>query len=144
MTGIIIVTHGNFGAYLLEACEHIVGYKENVRSFSIISKMGIDEAKQSIKKITDEILHKCDSIIYLVDIPGGTPMNIVLNFAKDIKKSAVICGVNMSMLIVAMNLKDIMEFDALVEKIVEDGKRSISEVKSILLTKDSDYGNIQG
>jgi len=133
MTGIIIVTHGNFAPYLLEACEHIIGVKENIKTIPIISKMSMNDIKENIKKATDEMMQKCDSIIYFVDIPGGTPMNAVLGFAKDIEKSAVICGVNMSMLISAMNYRDNMEFSTLVDKIISDGKRSVCEVKSILL-----------
>ena len=133
MTGIIVLTHGNFGAYLLEACEHIVGVKENVRTFSILPRMSIEDIKVNVKKITDEMMQKCDAIIYFVDIPGGTPMNVALDFVKDIERSAVICGVNMSMLISAMNYRESMEFKALVDKILSDGKRAICEVKSILL-----------
>lgn len=136
MIGIIVVTHSDFGAYLIEASEHVVGRKENVVSISINARMSIDDIKSNVKRVTDDIRTKCDSVIYFVDIPGGTPMNVVLPFAKDIEKSAVICGVNMSMLISALNLKDIMDFDALLEKIIIDGKKSICEVKSILSKRD--------
>jgi len=135
MTGVIVVTHSNFGAYLIEACEHVVGVKENVLAVSIYPKMSIDEIKGNVKKASDELLKKCDSILYFVDIPGGTPMNVVLPLAKDIEKSAVICGVNMSMLVIALNLKDVMDFNSLVDKILVDGKKSICEVKSILSNK---------
>lgn len=132
MTSILIITHNEFGAYLLEACEHIVGVKENVRSISVTHRMSVKEVESVVRKLTDELLSNSDSIIYFVDIPGGTPMNVVLMYAKDIEKSAVICGVNMSMLISAMNYMDKMEFNKLVEKIILDGKKSICEVKSIL------------
>ena len=135
MTGIIVVTHSDFGAYLIEASEHVVGQKENVASVSINARMSIEDIKSSVKKITDDMLSRCGEIIYFVDIPGGTPMNVVLPFAKEISRSAVICGVNMSMLIVALNLKDVVEFNALVEKVIMDGKKSICEVKSILSNK---------
>jgi len=135
MTGIIIVTHGSFGAYLLEACEHIVGEKENIRSISIVHRMSMNDIIESVRKNTEEIMKICDSIIYFVDIPGGTPMNVVLEFAKDIEKAAVICGVNMSMIISAINYRENMDFKALIDKIISDGKRSVCEVKSILLKK---------
>ncbi|MEF3280282.1 MAG: hypothetical protein K6357_04880 [Elusimicrobiota bacterium] len=135
MTGIIVVTHSDFGAYLLEACEHVVGVKEGVVSVSINSRMSIDEAHASVKKATDDLRKVTDSIVFFVDIPGGTPMNVVLPFAKEIGKAAVICGINMPMLITALNLKDKMDFDSLIEKIMIDGRRAICEVKSIL-TRD--------
>lgn len=136
MIGIIVVTHSDFGAYLIEASEHVVGQKENVVSVSINSRMSIEDIKTTVNRITDEMLLKCKDIIYFVDIPGGTPMNVVLPFAREIEKSAVICGVNMSMLVTALNLKDVMDFEPLVEKIIMDGKKSICEVKAILSKKN--------
>ncbi|MCX7905256.1 MAG: hypothetical protein N2446_00970 [Elusimicrobiales bacterium] len=140
MVGIIIVTHGEFGSYLLEACEHIVGSKQNIKSISIHNRMSMDEIKKTIKMITDEIRKECSGIIYLVDIPGGTPMNVVVPFAKEIENSYVICGVNMSMLIDAMTLKDRVSIDKLVEKIISDGKRSICEVKTLLIKSEGGLG----
>ncbi len=136
MTGIIIVTHGEAGAYLLEAAEHIVGVKENVKALSITARMSMDEIREKVKNVTEELLKECNSIIYFVDIPGGTPMNVVLPYAQNIERSAVICGVNMSMIVVALNLKDNLEFDNLVDKIILDGKKSICEVKSLLSRKE--------
>lgn len=132
MVGIIIVTHGEFGSYLLEACEHIVGRREEVRSISIHPKMKMDEIKKTIQDVTEEIKSRCDTVIYLVDIPGGTPMNVVVPFAKALTNSYVICGVNMTMLIDAMTLRDRLEPEALVEKIISDGIRSICEVKRLI------------
>lgn len=132
MIGIIVVTHGEFGSYLLEACEHIVGSRENVKSISIHQKMSMEEIKKVIKSVTDEMKKSCESIIYMVDIPGGTPMNVVVPFAKEMEKSFVICGLNMSMLIDAMTLREKLPLDMLVEKIMSDGRRSICEVRRII------------
>lgn len=131
MVGIIIVTHGEFGSYLLEACEHIVGSREGVKSISIHPRMNMDEIKRVIQIATEDIRKTYDTVIYFVDIPGGTPMNVVVPFAKMIEKSYVICGINMSMLIDALTLRGKLDSDILVEKIMSDGRRSICEVKRI-------------
>ncbi len=131
MIGIIIVTHGEFGSYLLEACEHIVGRRDGVRSISIHPKMSMDEIRKKIKDVTDEMKKECNTIVYLVDIPGGTPMNVVIPFAKEIEKSYVVCGLNMSMLIDAMVLREKLSCEQFIEKIMSDARRSICEVKGI-------------
>ncbi|MGC8866734.1 MAG: PTS sugar transporter subunit IIA [Elusimicrobiales bacterium] len=131
MIGIIIVTHGDFGSYLLEACEHIVGRKDKIRSVSIYPKMTMDDIRKTIKKVTDEMRSECSSLVYLVDIPGGTPMNVVIPFAKEIKKSYVVCGLNMNMLIDAMILRERLDPDHFVDKIISDARRSICEVSEI-------------
>ena len=135
MVGIIIVTHGEFGSYLLEACEHIVGAKEDVKSVSIYQRMSMEEIKRSISSATEEIMKRCDGILYFVDIPGGTPMNVVVPFANMMERSYVICGLNMSMLIDAMVFRDKLNLEELVEKILSDGRRSICEVKKIFSGK---------
>jgi len=52
--------------------------------------------------------------------------------ANNIEKSAVICGINISMVISAFSYRKNLNFEQLVEKIIMDGKRSICEVKSLL------------
>lgn len=131
MIGIIVVTHSDFGAYLLEACEHIVGVKENVYSVSITSRMSVEDVCLIIKQTMDK-MSNVNGIVFFVDIPGGTPMNVSLPFAKEIENSAVICGVNMPMLLSALNLKDNMNFNEFVNKVIMDGKKSICDVKTIL------------
>jgi len=76
-----------------------------------------------------------DGLIFLIDMPGGTPMNVVLPLAKDIAKSAVICGVNINMMTSAFAYRATLDFDRLAVKIVEDGRKAICEVKSLLLKK---------
>lgn len=131
MIGIILITHSDFGAYLLEACEHIIGVKENVYSVSITSRMSVDDVSSIIKQKMDK-MNNVNGIVFFVDIPGGTPMNVSLPFAKEIENSAVICGVNMPMLLSALNLKDNMNFNEFVDKVIMDGKKSICDVKTIL------------
>lgn len=132
MVSLLIVTHGDFGAYLVEAAESIVGpQNEGVKNISISSRMSLEQINLLVIKATEEL--KCeDGIIYFVDMPGGTPMNVVLPIANKIEKSAVICGVNISMVISAFAYRKTLEFNQLVEKILNDGKRSICEVKSLL------------
>jgi len=132
MVNIIIVTHGDFGAYLIEAAEGIIGaQEEGIKNISISSKMPLENINATVKKATEE-LHSPDGIIYLVDMPGGTPMNVVLPLANNLEKSAVICGINISMIISAFSYRKNFNFEQLVEKILSDGKRSICEVKSLL------------
>lgn len=135
MTGIIIVTHGDFGSYLLEACEHIVGRKDKIKSVSIYPKMSMDEIKKTIKNVIDEMSGYCDSMIFMVDIPGGTPMNVVVPFAKDLNNAYIVCGLNMSMLIDAMVLREKLEPQLLVDKILTDARRSICEVSGVFYKK---------
>ncbi|MBO4555171.1 MAG: hypothetical protein J5706_00325, partial [Elusimicrobiales bacterium] len=73
-----------------------------------------------------------DGLIILVDMPGGTPMNIAIPLVKNINKCSVICGVNVNMLISAFNARKHLSFEKLTAKIIEDGRKSVCEVKNLL------------
>jgi mannose/fructose-specific phosphotransferase system component IIA len=133
MTNIIVITHGEFGAYLIEAAEGVVGVqREGVKNISISPRMSLDQVKSVVEKAIVEMASE-DGLIFLIDMPGGTPMNIVLPLAKDIAKSAVVCGININMLTSVFAYRKDLAFDELVEKIMEDGRKAICEVKSLLL-----------
>jgi len=135
MINIIVVTHGEFGAYLIEAAEGIVGVQgEGLKNVSISPRMTLDRVKQCVSRVIDEMRSE-DGLVFLIDMPGGTPMNVVLPLTKDIDKCAVICGVNINMMTSAFSYRRSLDFDRLSAKILEDGRKSICEVRSLLLRK---------
>ncbi|HAH32091.1 MAG TPA: hypothetical protein DCL44_07245 [Elusimicrobia bacterium] len=132
MINIIVITHGEFGAYLIEAAESIVGVQhEGLKNVSISSRLSLERVNALITEAAAEMASD-DGLIFLIDMPGGTPMNVALPIARDIQKSAVICGVNINMMNSAFAYRKTFEFESLVKKIMEDGKKAICEVKSLL------------
>ena len=135
MINIVVITHGEFGAYLIEAAETIVGVQqEGLKNVSISTRLSLERINAVITEASVE-LASGDGLIFLIDMPGGTPMNVVLPIVRDIPKSAVICGVNINMMTSAFAYRKTLEFEALVKKIMDDGKKAICEVKSLLLGK---------
>ena len=133
MINIIVITHGEFGAYLIEAAEGIVGVQhEGLKNISIAPRMSLDKVTSVTEAAIAEMRSE-DGLLFLIDMPGGTPMNVALPLAKDIAKSAVICGVNINMLTSAFAYRKDLSFDGLVKKILEDGRKAVCEVKSLLL-----------
>ena len=132
---LIVITHGEFGAYLIEAAEGIVGAQgEGLKNVSISPRMTLERVKEAVAQAIEEMRSE-DGLIFLIDMPGGTPMNVVLPLAKDIQKSAVICGVNINMMTSAFAYRASLDFDRLSAKIIEDGRKAICEVKSLLMKK---------
>jgi PTS system mannose-specific IIA component len=135
MINVIVVTHGDFGAYLIEAAETIIGTQtEGIKNIAVSPKLSLEKIKSKIEDAMREMQSE-DGIIFLIDMPGGTPMNVVLPLVKDVPKSAVICGININMLISVFSHRKNMDFESLIGKIMEDGRKSIVEVKSLLLKK---------
>lgn len=135
MVHLIIVTHGEFGAYLVEAAESIVGRQgEGVAVVSISARLSVDEVRRRVAAALVD-LRTPDGLILLTDIPGGTPSNVALPAAKDIENVNVVSGLNLYMLITAFTHRKTMGLAELTAKILSDGQRSIKDIKAALLSK---------
>ncbi|KAF0127203.1 MAG: PTS system mannose-specific IIA component [Elusimicrobia bacterium] len=135
MISIVVVTHGEFGAYLIEAAETIVGAQEEaLRNVSVSPRTSLDKARELVEEAARDCANP-EGLVFLVDMPGGTPMNVVFPVAAGIEKSAVICGVNINMMISAFAYRGSLPFAGLTAKIMEDGRKAICDVKSLLAAR---------
>lgn len=114
---------------LRKSAESIIGSQTaGVKNISVLSNMTPESIKNDVQRVINELI--CDDgLIVFADMPGGTPMNIVLPLISGINKYAVICGVNLNMLTSAFTYRKTLNFDALTAKVIEDGKKAICEVK---------------
>ncbi|MBW1784717.1 MAG: hypothetical protein JRL30_28725 [Deltaproteobacteria bacterium] len=132
MINLIVITHGEFGAYLVEAAEWIVGQQsQGVEVISISPKTALNKVKENLNEAITRNNSR-DGLIFMTDMLGGTPTNMVLPLSRDLPKSAVICGININMLVSAFSYRTAMNLEDLVKKILEDGRKSICDVKTLL------------
>ena len=130
MISLIIVTHGDFGAYLIEAAEMIVGAQpEGVDLVSISSRVPVDKARERLALIMEK--RKDDGMVIFTDMLGGTPTNIAFPLAQKVQNAAVISGVNLNMVLAAFSYRGRMSVEELAHKVVEDGKKSVCDVKAL-------------
>jgi len=131
MISIVVVTHGEFGAYLIEAAETIVGAQnEALRNVSISPRTSLEKARELVEAAAREAANP-EGVVFLVDMPGGTPMNVVFPVAGGIEKSAVICGVNINMMISAFSYRRSLPFAELTAKILAGGRQAIYDVNAL-------------
>jgi PTS system mannose-specific IIA component len=131
MIGIVIVTHSQLGNALIEAAEFIIGKKpEALVSVSIDLSESADVLRakiaEGIKAVRSE-----DGVLILTDMFGGTPSNLSYSFLEE-GHIEVISGVNLPILIQAVNIRKKMELNKLAVKLEEFGKKSISLASGIL------------
>ena len=69
----------------------------------------------------------------MTDIFGGSATNISLTASKDLPKCYVITGLNLSMLLTAMNNRKKLSSKELAEKIEADGKRAVINATELLI-----------
>ncbi len=135
MVNFVVVTHGEFGAYLVEAAENIVGRQQDVAVVSVSARLAVDEVRRRVERAVAELRAGPDGVIVLTDIPGGTPSNVALPVAKDMAGVFVISGLNLYMMITAFNNRSELKAAELAAKILTDGQRSIRDIKAALAAK---------
>jgi mannose/fructose/sorbose-specific phosphotransferase system IIA component len=131
MVNIIVVTHGEFGAYLVEAAEEIVGVQESgVRCVSISSRLSVSDVQEKLRATVESL--RCEGgLLILVDIPGGTPCNVAMRVVKDEPNVRVVCGVNLYMLVTSFSHRAELDLETLTRKVISAGQRAIVDMKSV-------------
>jgi PTS system mannose-specific IIA component len=131
MIGIVIVTHSQLGQALIEAAEFILKQRpEAIESVSIDLNQNAEKLRkkisESIKKVDQD-----DGILILTDMFGGTPSNLSYSFLEE-NRVDVISGVNLPILIRAVDARKKMGLNDLAESLEQYGRKSISMASGIL------------
>lgn len=131
MIGVVIVTHSQLGEALIEAAEFIIGTRpDTMVSVSINLNEHADKLREKIAKgIKTVNRHK--GVLILTDMFGGTPSNLSYSFLEE-GRVEVISGVNLPILVQAINKRKEMELSELAKSLEAFGKKSISLASGIL------------
>ncbi|MBI2385466.1 MAG: PTS galactitol transporter subunit IIBC [Elusimicrobia bacterium] len=133
MINFIVVTHGEFGAYLVEAAEGIVGRQaQGVRVVATSSRQSIEDIRRRIERALAELAGP-DGVLVFTDMPGGTPNNVSFPLIRDEKNVEMISGVNLYMLVSAFSGRSQLPLPRLVEKVVADGQKSIKDIRAMFV-----------
>ena len=95
--GVVIVTHTDYGAKLLQAAEFIIGAQENCQSVSVDVTYEVSQTLETLTKAV-KATDKGGGVMILTDMFGGTPTNISLSLLGS-HRLEVVTGVNLPMLI---------------------------------------------
>ena len=95
--GVILVTHVDYGAKLLEAAQFILGQQEDVVTISVDNSQDVAE---TVSRLTQamERLDQGVGVMVLTDMFGGTPTNLSLSLLNK-GQVEVVTGVNLPMLL---------------------------------------------
>lgn len=101
--GVLVVTHGEFGAALIDAGQMILGAQQCVRSVSVQVSRGVDEIVGDLKAALSK-LESGLGVLILTDLFGGTPTTLSLSLRK-LGNIEVVAGVNLPMLLKVLQLR---------------------------------------
>ena len=131
MIGIVIVTHSQLGDALIGAAEFIIGSRPgSIESISVDLSENAEKLRGKIDRGIKKVMGQ-KGVIILTDMFGGTPSNLSYSFLEE-GHIEVLSGVNLPILIQAVNMRKKMELDQLAANLEAFGKKSISLASGIL------------
>ena len=132
MVKIVLVTHGQLAKEMLETASLIIGKPadDGFATFAVTTASSVEKEAAKLKVL----LETCtEGAIILTDIFGGSATNISLTASKDLPSCHVITGLNLSMLLTAINSRKKLNAKELAEKIESDGKRGVINATELLI-----------
>lgn len=121
MVKIILVTHGDMAKALLSTAANICSFEEHsIDVFTVSGKIDLEDLSAGIKDKLDP-----SGTLILVDTFGGTSCNLSATLTHGMENVNVVCGVNLNMLLAAINNRDKMSPSELASKVLDDGKKAV-------------------
>ncbi|MEW6349838.1 MAG: PTS sugar transporter subunit IIA [Thermodesulfobacteriota bacterium] len=131
MIGVLVLTHGDLGRQFLETARLIGLDSENcVMTLSIDPSVSPEVLRTRVANAVKEV-NRGAGVLILTDLFGGTPTNLSLSFLEE-GKVEVVTGVNLPMIIKAVNHRNQCELGRLAEMVAESGKENIFRAGQIL------------
>lgn len=134
MIGIIIVTHGDFGKYIIESAELIAGKQSNIMSLGLKHGDSVEELKNTLKENIIK-MDEGDGVLVFVDLFGGSPSNVTLMNMKEVRFKSI-TGLNMPMLLEAITSRNGCSIEELADRCADIGRSGIRELHKELNTSN--------
>jgi mannose PTS system EIIA component len=133
LVGVVVVTHGQLAAELLNAAEMIVGELPQFTSISIGWHDDVEIAREAIERAIEKV-DTGHGVLVLTDMFGGTPSNLGLSFLEA-GRVEVITGVNLPILIKLAKSPGGQSIQALAREMCEHGRLAIRVASDLLRTE---------
>ena len=129
MVGVVVVTHGQLAAELLNAAETIVGDLPQFAAVSIGWHEDTNDAHDEIKQAVARV-QQGQGVLIVTDMFGGTPSNLAMTFLG--QQVEVITGVNLPMLIKLAGLREQANLLEVAREMREHGRNAIWVASDLL------------
>lgn len=133
MIGVIVVTHGQLAAELVNAAEMIVGDLPQFAAVSIGWHDDVNDARDEISQAIGRVQGP-GGVLILTDMFGGTPSNLGITFLET-NRVEVITGVNLPMLIKLAGLRSSADLIGVAREMREHGKNAIWVASDLMKTE---------
>ena len=127
MIGIVVVSHGLLSEQLVAAASLILGEAKSVKAVTFMARESLEDLRRKTTEATNEFVEDC--CIIFTDIMGGSATNVSIEIMKSRNDVFVVTGVNLPMLIDAINSRESLSLKELVAQVSNSGVRSIINLK---------------
>ncbi|MBF0502580.1 MAG: hypothetical protein HQM09_20755 [Candidatus Riflebacteria bacterium] len=126
MIGVVIITHGNLAHEMFETVKLIMGEQAAATTVCFTARESIDTLRERAIKAVDEF--RKGGCLILTDVLGGSATNVCAEFIKS-DEVRVITGVNLPMVMEALQHRDSISLEALSKKVRDGAARGIIDLK---------------
>lgn len=132
MIGIVVSGHINFASGMKSAVKAIVGEPKQMCFVDFIESMSTDELEIALRTAAQEV-DSGEGVLFLTDIPGGSPANRASVILMDTANIEVLAGVNLPMIANAALERDGVSLGELVDLLQEIGRDTMKDMKKALM-----------
>lgn len=132
MVQIIVASHGPLSVSIVKSASLITGSSgvADIKTISITMETSVEEARKAVETVLGSF-DENDEILALTDIYVGSITRVITEYIG-LRKIDVITGVNLGILLEAILMKDTLEYDELVNYLIENGKNGIRHINTEL------------
>lgn len=131
MIGIVVSGHIHFASGMESAVKAIAGEQEQMAFIDFIESMSTDELEIQLRQAMKAV-DAGDGVLFLTDIPGGSPSNRASAILMDSDKVEQISGVNLPMIANAAFEREDVTVNELVEILLEIGSSCMQDMRKQL------------
>jgi mannose/fructose/sorbose-specific phosphotransferase system IIA component len=131
----MLVSHGELSKEVFNAGKMIIGELDGVQHVCLKNEDGIEALQKDFVDSLEKLSY-CKGVLIMCDIQGGSPYNVSVRYALDKKYASrirIVAGLNLPMYLSAIEYRDRLELEELVERAVQSGKSGVIPVDLNLL-----------
>lgn len=129
MIQVIVAAHGKLAAELVNSSEMVFGEVEGLHGVTFVPGEGQDTLVEKYEAIIAEC-DPADSVLFLVDLFGGSPYNAAARVAAKRPQDDIVTGVSLPMLLEVLDAKDdAKSAEALAETAKEVGGMAVKSYR---------------
>lgn len=139
--GIILASHGEFAKAALSSAEMLAGKQDDVYALSLTVEKSLEDLEEEIAQAYTDLSSKCDVVVALCDIYGGSPFNAISRCMLKGMNMIGFTGLNLPILIDLLLSRNISA-DEVKEHVMSTHQQSVNLIEVQLASDDEDIEDL--